>query len=279
MELGKYQVLTCLRKVDFGVYLGNPEEKEDKREEVLLPIKQVPEGLAVGAQIRVFLYKDSQDRLIATTMCPKITLGQVARLRVAEVGRIGAFLDWGLPKDLLLPFREQTGEVRKEDEVLVALYTDKTGRLCATMKLYPYLQRAAGIQKDDQVTGTVYEISQNFGAFVAIDDQYSALVPKKECLGELRVGQKLTARVTGVKADGKVDLSVRMKAYEMLEGDGEKLLKMMQAQGGAFPFTDKAAPEHIKDVTGMSKNEFKRAIGHLLKNGKVEITASEIRMK
>ena len=144
-----------VKEVEFGVYLGNKEEK------VLLPKKQVPRGLEAGDPVEVFLYKDSSDRLIATTNEPKLTLGELAVLKVVDVGKIGAFLDWGLEKDLLLPFREQTAKVRKGDEVLAALYVDKSGRLCATMKVYEKLRQDAPYQKDDQVEGIVYDTSDN----------------------------------------------------------------------------------------------------------------------
>ena len=130
MRLGEKQVLTVVKKVDFGVYLGSDEER------VLLPKKQVPEEIEVGDPVEVFLYKDSSDRMIATTKEPKLTLGRLAVLEVVDVGRIGAFLDWGLEKDLLLPFKEQTTKVEKGDRCLVSLYIDKSGRLCATMKVY-----------------------------------------------------------------------------------------------------------------------------------------------
>lgn len=173
-ELGKRRQLMVVKKVDFGVYLGTNDDK------VLLPKKQVPKDIEVGDPIEVFLYKDSSDRLIATTQEPKITLDQMAVLKVVDTGKIGAFLDWGLEKDLLLPFREQTAKLKKGDEVLVSLYVDKSGRLCATMKLYHKLKTDSPYKKDDQVEGIVYEISDNFGVFVAVDNQYSALIPKRE---------------------------------------------------------------------------------------------------
>ena len=178
LELGKRQNLKAVKKVDFGMYLASPDDAKGE-ERVLLPAKQVPAALAIGDEIDVFLYKDSSDRLIATVRETLISLGEVARLRVSGVTKIGAFLDWGLEKELLLPFREQTYRVREEEEVLVALYVDKTGRLCATMKLYPYLTTTKAYVKDDKVDGTLYEISENFGAFVAIDDKYQGLIPAK----------------------------------------------------------------------------------------------------
>lgn len=273
MELGKIQELKVVKQVDFGVYLG----EEASEERVLLPQKQVPEGVQIGDEMEVFLYRDSEDRLIATTAKPKLTLGGTAKLIVKEVARIGAFLDWGLEKDLLLPFKEQTRRVSAGEECLAALYIDKSDRLCATMNVYPYLKNNSGYKKDDRVSGTVYEISPNFGAFVAVDDQYSGLIPKRELYGNVSIGDTVNARVTAVKEDGKLDLSIREKAYLQIAGDAEKVMQAIDSFGGALPFNDKASPEVIRREMQMSKNEFKRAVGNLLKAGKITITEKAIR--
>ena len=265
MRLGEKQVLTVVKKVDFGVYLGSDEER------VLLPKKQVPEGIEVGDPVEVFLYKDSSDRMIATTKEPKLTLGNLAVLEVVDVGRIGAFLDWGLEKDLLLPFKEQTTKVEKGDRCLVSLYIDKSGRLCATMKVYPLLRTDSPYKKDDTVRGTVYEISRDFGVFVAVDDRFSALIPRREVYGRMYIGQQIEARVAAVKADGKLDLSVRGRIPEQMDADAQKIMDRIEKSGGGLPFTDKADPERIRDEFGMSKAAFKRAVGRLLKQGKVRI--------
>ena len=272
-RLGEKQVLKIIEKKEFGVYLTDGSD-----EKVLLPIKQVPEDAKKGDELEVFIYRDSQDRIIATTNQPAITLGKVALLAVKEVGKVGAFLDWGLEKDLLLPFKEQTYKVNPDDKVLVALYTDKSDRLCATMKVYPYLEKNKSFKKDDQVKGIVYEISSNFGAFVAIDNRYSALIPKKDLPGNIKAGNEITARVTGVKADGKVDLSVREKAYIQMSIDADRLVKYMKDHDGIIPFTDKASPELIGETMNMSKNEFKRAVGNLLKAGMIMIEKDKIRL-
>ncbi len=279
IALGEIQTLSVVKKVEFGVYLADKENKNaaEQQEKVLLPIKQVPVGTEMGDKIAVFVYRDSKDRLIATTNFPKITLGQVGRLRVAQTGKIGAFLDWGLEKDLLLPFKEQTRKVREGEECLVALYIDKSDRLCATMNVYPYLQQDSPYQKDDRVSGTVYETSDNFGAFVAVDDKYSALIPKKELYGEVRIGDTVMARIVSVKEDGKLNLSIREKAYLQIEQDAQKVMEIIESFDGVLPFSDKASPETIKRETQMSKNEFKRAVGHLLKEGKIVIGEQSIR--
>ena len=275
LEIGKRQLLTIVKKVDFGVYLAK-EQETDPEEKVLLPRKEVPENAQPGDEIEVFLYRDSKDRMIATVRQPKLSLGEVAVLRVKENGKIGAFLDWGLEKDLLLPFREQVRKVRPGEECLVALYLDKSKRLCATMKVYHYLRTDSPYEKDQKVTGTLYEISDNFGAFVAVDNCYSALIPKKEPLGNARVGDTVEARVTEVLKDGKLSLSLREKAYIQMNEDAQMLLKLLEEQGGELPVGDKSSPEKIKELTGMSKNEFKRAAGNLYKQRLVQVEEHQL---
>ena len=277
MVFGKKQTLVMIKRVEFGIYLA--ETMKDAENKVLLPKKQVPADMEVGDPIDVFLYKDSNDRPIATVKEPKLTLGQTARLRVVSVGKVGAFLDWGLEKDLFLPYREQTTQVKAGDEVIAALYLDKSERLCATMKVYPYLQKESPYQKDDVVTGMVYEISHNFGAFVAVDDKYSALIPKKELYGELHVLQQISARVTGVKEDGKLDLGIRQKAHLQMNEDADKVLSLLREKKGFLPLHDKSSPEQIRETIGMSKNEFKRAIGHLYKEHLIMLESDGIRLK
>ena len=275
IELGKRQLLEVVRAKEFGVYLGEKGEEEA----VLLPRKQVPEGTQIGDTLEVFIYKDSKDRLIATVNKPRLVIGECAALKVLSVGEIGAFLDWGLEKDLFLPFKQQTAKVKPGDECLVALYIDKSSRLCATMNVYPYLDTDSPYRKDDRVRGTVYEISRNFGAFVAVDDKYSGLIPQRELYGPVQIGDVVDARVTEVKEDGKLTLSIREKAYLQIEKDARKVMEIIDSFDGVLPFTDKASPEVIKRETQMSKNEFKRAVGHLLKTGQIEITERAIRFR
>lgn len=276
IKLGEKQELKVIKKVDFGVYLSPDDSGEEK---VLLPAKQVPEGTGIGSLLEVFIYKDSNDRLIATTRTPRIMLGDVRVLRVKETGKIGAFMDWDLEKDVLLPFKEQTKKVSKGEDVLCALYIDKSSRLCVTMNVYPYLLSKAPYGKDDKVIGTVYEISGNFGAFVAVDDIYSGLIPKKELVGNVNIGDKVNARVTSVKEDGRLNLSLRDKAYLQMDTDAEKVMGMIEENGGSLNFTDKASPELIREKTQMSKAEFKRAVGRLLKQGKIVISEKSIDKK
>ena len=269
IRLGETQELVIVKEVDFGVYLAVSQEEAEDR--VLLPKRQLPEGAKIGDVISAFIYRDSKDRVIATVREPKLQMGQVAELTVAQVGKIGAFLDWGLEKDLLLPFKQQRGSVNQGDRVLVSLYIDKSSRLCATMNVYDNLRTDSPYSREDRVTGRVYEMSDNFGAFVAVDNLYSALIPRKELYGDVELGRDVTARVIQVREDGKLTLGVRDKAYIQMDKDAGKILDLLEKQGGFLPFTDKAAPERIKQETGMSKNEFKRAVGRLLKERKIEI--------
>ena len=276
IELGKVQTLYIVKKVEFGVYLNT--ERGVTEGSILLTIKQVPRGASrLGDAIEVFVYRDSMDRMIATVNRPFITMGEIALLEVADVTKIGAFLNWGLEKDLFLPYKEQTARVQKGKQYLVRLYIDKSDRLCATMKLYGHLRTDSPYKKDDQVRGRVYTISDEFGAFVAVDDIYSALIPKKEMYGNVRVGEDITARVTQVKPDGRLSLSIRDKAYLQIEKDAQEILSIIDSYDGVLPFNDKVSPEIIKRETGMSKNEFKRAVGNLLKAGKIEIKEKVIR--
>lgn len=278
IELGKKQTLTVVKTVDFGVYLAEKDDKEGK-DSVLLPVKQVPAGTKAGDELTVFIYKDSKDRLIATTREPMLQVGQTAVLKVSQVTRIGAFLNWGLEKDLLLPYHEQTTRMQEGKDVLVALYIDKSQRLCATMKVYHYLSTRTPYVVGDQVKGRVYEISGNFGVFVAVDDKYSALIPAREAAGKYRPGEILDLRVTEVKEDGKMNVTDRQKAYLQIEEDAESVLSVIDEFAGVLPFDDKASPEVIKREFGLSKNAFKRAIGHLLKEGKIEIKERRIYKK
>ena len=272
LRLGEIQVLKLGRQVDFGVYL-----KDADSDEVLLPKKQVPEGVGIGDEIEVFIYKDSSDRIIATVNRPRLVKGIPGILEVVDVNKMGAFLDWGLEKDLFLPFKEQTRRVYKGDKILVALYIDKSKRLCATMNVYKSLRCDSPYAAGDDVTGTIYEDSDNYGWFVAVDNMYSAIIPKHEAYGNLNIGDTVRGRVIKVRDDGKLNLSVREKAYVQMYPDMEKIMQLLDEYDGVLPFTEKASKEVINRETGMSKNEFKRAVGHLYKQRKIVIEDGKIR--
>ena len=275
IELGKFQELTVVKKTDFGVFLNTLTGEE--KDKILLPKAQVPKDTELKDIINVFVYKDSEDRPIATTLEPDLTLGGVARLYVKEVTAIGAFLEWGLSKDLLLPFKEQLYPVKEGDAVLVTLYLDKSERLCASMKVYEALRNDSHYVRDDEVFGRVYEISDNFGVFIAVDDQYSALLPKKEVFETYRINQPVYARVARVMEDGRLTLSVRKKIPTQMNEDAELIYECLETADGFLPYHDKSDPEVIKQQFHMSKNAFKRAIGHLMKAGKIKIEKDGIR--
>ena len=279
IELGVKQKLYIDHKTDFGVYLSDTPERNGKSDCVLLPKKQVPQNAKIGDEVEVFVYRDSKDREIATTNMPKLQLGELAVLQVAQVNNIGGFMYWGLEKDLLLPYSEQVVKVQKGEKYLVGLYIDKSDRLCATMKVYDFLRTDSPYKKDDHVEGIIYETSDNFGVFVAVDNCYSALIPKREAFGRLKVGDRVSARVLKVREDGKLDLSVREKAFLQMDEDAALIMKRMEEYGGKLPFNDKADPELIKQEFGLSKNAFKRAVGRLLKEGRIKISEKNIEMK
>ncbi len=273
IELGKQQILEVVRIKSFGVYLG---EQSGEESGVLLPGKQVPQDTKLGDKLEVFVYKDSEDRLIATTAAPKLSVGQIGVLTVKEVGKIGAFLDMGLERDLFLPFKEQRGRVRPGQDCLVAVYVDKSSRLAATMNLYPYMSSQSPYQKDDQVSGTVYEINPDMGAFVAVDNRYYGMIPIRELPDSVHEGDTVVVRVVKVREDGKLDLNPRQKAYLQMEDDAEAVLSVIREFDGVLPFTDKASPEKIQKEFHLSKAAFKRAVGRLLKEGKIRITDKTI---
>lgn len=274
MRLGEKQELVVVKEVEFGIYLA--ERKEDETR-VLLPAKQVPQGTKVGDVLEVFLYRDSKDRMISTTQKPKLTMGEARPLKVVSVQRIGAFLDWGLEKDLFLPYKEQVTKVRENDEIMVRLYLDKSRRLCASMKgIYDLLRTDSPYGPGDMVHGRVYEFSENFGTFVAVDNCFSALIPSHEDHSSLRIGDVVEARVTGVKPDGKLDITLREKAYLQMDKDALHVMELIEGYGGMLPFNDKASPEVIMREAKMSKNAFKRAVGHLYKERKIKITSEGI---
>lgn len=275
IELGKYQELIVTKKTDFGVFLNTPTGEDSQK--ILLPKAQVPAGTDLKDVLKVFVYKDSEDRPIATTLEPDLTLGNVARLYVTQVTPIGAFLEWGLAKDLFLPFKEQLYKVQEGDAVLVTLYIDKSERLCASMHVYDALRNDSNYQKDDEVSGRIYEISENFGVFVAVDDMYSALLPKKEVFETYRINQPIYARVAQVMEDGRLTLSVKKKIPEQMNEDADFIYRCLEQEGGFLPFHDKSAPEAIKNRFHMSKNAFKRGIGHLMKKGLITIANDGIR--
>ncbi|HEX2945655.1 MAG TPA: S1-like domain-containing RNA-binding protein [Clostridia bacterium] len=276
IELGKIQKLRVMRKASIGLYLNSVTDKSG--EDILLPNNQVPSGVDIGDEIEVFVYKDSEDRTISTLKKPKLTVGDISALQAVAVTRIGAFLDWGLEKDLFLPFREQVGKVVKGGIYLVALYIDNSDRLCATMNIYNLLSSESPYKVNDRVQGTVYSISKELGAFVAVDNKYQGLIPKKELYGSFKEGDRIEVRIKKVRQDGKLELSVRDEAHNEIEKDAQIIMGRLKLNGGTLHLNDSSSPEQIKAELSISKAAFKRAVGRLLKEGAVEITGDGLRM-
>ncbi|KIR01204.1 S1 RNA binding domain protein [Lachnospiraceae bacterium TWA4] len=275
LELGKIQKMILRRITVHGAYLG----MNDCKDEVLLPGGQIPKDAKVGDTLEVFIYRDSKDRMISTVHRPAMQLHEVARLKVVSTSSIGAFLDWGLEKDLFLPFKEQTHKIKDGDYCVVALYVDKSERLCATMRIYDYLSMESPYKEGDSIKGVIYQINPKIGALVAVDLKYHGLIPNKEFFAHYREGDEIEGRVLKVREDGKLNLSIREKSYLQIDGDAQMILERIIERGGSLPFTDKAAPLIIKQEFGLSKNAFKRAVGRLLKENKVEIGEKSIQLK
>ncbi|MBP3729086.1 MAG: S1 RNA-binding domain-containing protein [Lachnospiraceae bacterium] len=267
MQLGKYQTLVIDHFSSAGAFL----KEAGAEETVLLPGREIPAGAQAGDLLTVFLYKDSEDRPIATTFRPKLTLGEIALLTVKQTSPIGAFLDWGLSKDLLLPFKETKGELRPGQKVLVTLYVDKSARLAASMRVDKLLDSESPYQEGDQVRGIVYAVKEEIGAFVAVDGRYYGLIPRQELYTNLKPGDPVEARVTKRRPDGKLNLSPRQKAYAQMEPDARLIWEHLLEAGGILGVGDKSDASLIRTELSLSKNAFKRAAGRLLKEGKIRI--------
>ena len=277
INLGEMQTLIVAREVDFGVYLRENED-EKKEDDVLLPIKQVPEGTKIGDKIEVFVYRDSNDRMIATTKRPKLTIGEIGYLKVAEIAKIGAFLNWGLEKDLFLPYKEQVGEIRVNGEYIVGIYIDKSKRLCATMNLYNVLRTDSPYKVNDKVKGTVFSLRRGLGAMIAVDGKYLGMIHEKELLKPLHIGDEIELRVNQVKEDGKLSLSLKDAPRMQIDKDGERIYNKLVKNNGRLPFNDNSSPEAIKESFNMSKASFKKAIGNLMKRRLITITRTGIEL-
>ncbi len=254
-------------------------EKRSCQRNILLPNRFISREYQVGDTEKLFIYRDSEDRLIGTTRRPKITMNKIAFLEVTQVTQIGAFLDWGLDKDLFLPFREQRDEVQVGEKHLVKLYVDKSDRICATTKIYNHLTTDTNYSVDDKVSGTIYQIHDEIGVFVAIDNEYHGLIPLREAFGNLELGGQVEAYVLDIREDGKIDLSVRGKAYMNLDSDAEAILAKINENDGVLMMNDKSDPDEINMVFGFSKRAFKRAVGVLLKAGTIEFIDGGIKLK
>lgn len=272
MDVGRMQKLQVKSCMPEGIYLNSLEEANEA--DILL--YEQDETLESGDIVEAFVYRNSQDQKVATFRKPKLQVGEVASLKVVSVNRIGAFLDWGLERDLFLPFKQQIGRIKKDETHLVAMYVDKSDRLCATMKIYDALSCQAPYKVNDEVVGTIYNIKEAFGAFVAVENRYHGLIPVKEFYGKHEEGEVVQLRVKNIKPDGKLELSLRKPAHFQMEDDVKFLMTELEKHGGKLMIHDKSSPEEIKSLLCMSKAAFKRAAGRLMKEGVIEMKSDGI---
>ena len=274
IEIGAYNILKVNRAVDFGFYLT------DGHEEVLLPKKWIPEGADIGRNVEVFIYTDSEDRLIATTMKPKATLGEFAALEVTSTTGFGAFLDWGLEKDLLLPKNEQLKPLEVGEKAVVKVCLDfKTNRLIGVSKLGSFLKPVPeSLQPGQEVEAWVYNRTP-LGYQVLVNREYGGLLYENEVFEDLRIGDIRTAWIKKRREDGKLDVSLKPFGKEGMKSDREKVLEALKESGGSLPLGDKSEPEEINKQLSMSKKAFKRAIGILYKEQLIALSDYEIRLK
>lgn len=275
METGYSYTLTITGKDGRGrLVAGEPAGAS-----VLLdPVENRPEP-AAGEQVEVFVYRTEDGTLLGTLEEPMLRQGQLAVLTVTGTQSVGAFLFWGPDKDLLLPEKEQKAALKKGDRVLVALSRNRKGDLIATARIYDLLETAPDVVVNDLVTGWVYDVHPDLGALVAVDFRYHGLIPRKDTVELPPVGTEVEARISRVRQDGKLELSLRKQAHEELDSDGRKILEELERSGGLLALGDKSDPEEIRRVLGMSKAAFKRAVGRLWKRGQVIPGDREIRRK
>nr|WP_072514350.1 S1-like domain-containing RNA-binding protein [Ndongobacter massiliensis] len=284
MKLGKTQKLMVQRKSAFGLFLSDLPGKREAADgqdvaekSVLLPNRYVTESMTVGGELDVFVLRDSEDRLVATTRRPLIEVGEMGVLSVADVTKVGAFLHWGLEKDLFLPYDEQTRRIKRGDVVLVLAFIDRSGRIAATMRTNQAFRRPHHLQENDRVPGVVYAYTPEVGTFVLVDGKYNGRIAPSQQVGALRPGQEITARVQGIKPDGKIDLSMHSRAHETLRADARSIAQMLRANGGFLRVNDHSSPVEIRRLFGMSKAQFKRAVGRLLKERQIRLEEGGIR--
>lgn len=274
IQFGKYHKLYVTEKTQKGAYLS---EQLNGSRDAFMPEKEMKDAYEVGDVLEVFVYNDAKGRGVATLKRPKIVLGELAPLKVVSINHIGAFLEWGLDKDLFMPFSEQVGRIHKGETHLVAMYEDKSGRLCATMKVYDLLACDPPYKINDVVEGTIYSIKEAYGAFVAVENKYHGMIPLKELYGDHKIGSTVSVRIRKIREDGKLELSLRKTTHLQMEDDARKIMDALEENDGMLPLNDKSAPEAIKKELEMSKAAFKRAVGRLLKEGALEITEQGIK--
>lgn len=273
-KLGKYNDLKVVKELDFGIYLDGGEMGE-----ILLPIRQVPPKIKVGDEIEVFLYLDSEDRIIATTKEPLCEVEEFAVLRVVDVNKTGAWLDWGLDKHLLVPFKEQKQDMEKDKSYLVYVYIDhETQRLVASSKLAKYLDNVPPEYEIGQEVDVLISNKSDIGYVAVINNLHSGLLYKNEVFQPLTRGQKIKAYIKKVRDDEKIDLMLQKPGYGKIETLAEKVMFTLFQDGGTINLGDKSSPDEIYDKFQMSKKDFKKAIGLLYKQKKIKLNKDSIEL-
>lgn len=275
LNAGEYHTLTVGRISDFGLYLANEEG-----DEVLLPNRYVSLENKVGDQIRVFVYHDSEDRLVATTETPYAVVGDIAALRVVDKTEHGAFLDWGLTaKDIFLPNRNMVGFVNPGSKCVVSLYRDKmTGRAVATMALREIISNTELSLKRGQKVEIIVTLEQERGYRVIIDGRHWGMIYKNQLFRPVAIGDRLEAYVRRITEDNRVDLSLQQEGYNEVKTSADKLMSLIKEAGGKLSVHDDSTPEAITAATGMSKKVFKRTVGYLMKRGDVIMSEKGIEL-
>ena len=265
-------VLTVVRESEMGAFLD--AETGRTNDDILLHKTQQTEPVHIGDQVKVFLYLDPKHRLTASMRVPRLKEGQIARMRVINVTKDGAFLDVGAERGIFMPYAGMRGKLQIGEVVWAKLYTDKSGRLAVTMKVEDEMRRASvkavDVHKGQMVKGSVYNITDS-GAFMLTTERYIAFIANKEMQEHPRVGQELEARVTYVRPDGRINASLREAKEKALVSDADKILMFLQSNNGRMPYCDTSSTELIKGKFKISKAAFKRALGHLYKDGLIEM--------
>ena len=273
LRIGNYNQLKISRITASGAFLSS------EAGEILLPGRLVPKGAAPGSDLNVFIYVDSEDRLTATTRKPRAVVGDFALLKVKDNVTVGTFLDWGLEKDLLLPFGEQITPLRRGEEVLVRVYLHSSDRVAASARLDKFLLPADGtLAEGDMVDLLVYAFS-DLGAKVVINNTYGGLLFKNELFSPPTIGQRLQGYVKKIREDGKIDVTLRSGGAREAAIDREVILDALKGHDGFLPLSDKSTPEDIAAMLRMSKKSFKKGIGGLYKEGLLDITREGVRLR
>lgn len=265
IKLGEYNELEVVKIKDFGVFVSDGEQ------EILIPKGSLAgKTLELGEKIEVFIYRDSEDRIIGTLKKPLGTVYNLAYLKVVDESSIGAFADLGVGKDILIPLKEQLYKLNVNDRYLLYMYIDKTGRLAATTDIEDYLDIAEGYALEQEVKGIVYGINENGTLKVAVDSKYKGLILKNEYFDYIAIGSEVSVRIRRIYEDGTLGLTPRKKKLDEREVLTEKILKYLNDNNGFMEFNDKSSPEDIRRVFNTSKNYFKMSLGGLMKEGIIE---------